>query len=170
MVAVDEVKDHAAAVRRLRCWDRVGVLFDEGPQALVTVLLDGEEVVAALRFCLPTVQSVEALRAYCGLQGALELRCWQGHTLTHEQLVELSDLSGVWAGSVSQSASLTAEEWEAFLGGIEETTRKKGRGAKVGAKTREQVLFDVHRPACSRFVASTSAWIRCRASGRTLRA
>ena len=41
MTALDAVKDHAAAVRELVSWNRVGVLIDEGPQAIVTVLLDG---------------------------------------------------------------------------------------------------------------------------------
>ena len=52
MTGLDAVKDHAAAVRTLVSWDRVGVLMDEGPQAVVTVLLDGDTVVSASRFCL----------------------------------------------------------------------------------------------------------------------
>ena len=35
MVSLDEVRDHAEAVRRLLEWEAVGVLFDEGPGAIV---------------------------------------------------------------------------------------------------------------------------------------
>ena len=45
MTALYAVKDHVAALRALVSWNRVGVLMDEGPQAIVTVLLDGETVV-----------------------------------------------------------------------------------------------------------------------------
>ena len=48
MTALDAVKDHAAAVRALVTWNRVGVLMDDGPQAIITVLLDGDEVAGAL--------------------------------------------------------------------------------------------------------------------------
>lgn len=87
MTALDAVRDHVAAVRTLVSWDRVGVLIDDGPQAIVTVLLDGDMVVSASRFCLPVAQSVEALRTYGkGTTAPMELRCWQSHTLTSEQM------------------------------------------------------------------------------------
>ena len=79
MTELDAVKDHAAAVRTLVSWDRVGVLIDEGPHAIVTVLLDGDTVVSASRFCLSAAESVDALRAYNEVSAApMELRCWQG--------------------------------------------------------------------------------------------
>ena len=83
MTELDVVKDHAAAVRASVSWDRVGVLMDEGPQAIVTVLLKGDAVVSASRFCLSAADSVDAMRAYNeSLVGPMELRCWQGSTMT----------------------------------------------------------------------------------------
>ena len=75
MTALDAVKDHVAALRALVSWNRVGVLMDEGPQAIVTVLLDGETVVGASRFSLSAAQSVDALQAYgVGTTGPMQLR------------------------------------------------------------------------------------------------
>ena len=64
MTALDTVKDRVDASRALVSWNRAGVLMDEGPQAIVTVLLDADTVVGAPRFCLPAAQSVDALHEY----------------------------------------------------------------------------------------------------------
>ena len=61
MTALDAVKDHVAAVRALVSWNGVGVLMDDGPQAIITVLLDGDAVAGASRFCQPV-----ALRSSIG--------------------------------------------------------------------------------------------------------
>ena len=91
MTALDAVKDHAAAVRALVSWNRVGVLIDDGPQAIVTVLLNGDTVEGASRFCLRAAQSVDALRAYnAETTDPTELRCWQGHTMTTEHTHSLA--------------------------------------------------------------------------------
>ena len=112
MTDLDAVRDHAAAVGVLVSWNSVGVLIDDGPQAIVTVLLEGEEVVSALRFCLPPVQSVQALRAYGqGTTGSMELRCWQGHTIASEQTQNLTDLTHAWKESSSQRTAQADEHW-----------------------------------------------------------
>ena len=59
MTALDAVKDHVAAVRALVSWNGVGVLMDDGPQAIITVLLDGDAVAGASRFCLPAAHSFD---------------------------------------------------------------------------------------------------------------
>ena len=111
MTALDTVKDHIAAVRALVSWNRVGVLIDDGPQAIVTVLLDDDRVAGASRFCLPVAQSVEALRAYGeDTTDPMELRCWQGHTITSEQICTLTDLTSVWEWSSSQRKEQREED------------------------------------------------------------
>ena len=103
MTRLDAVKDHAAAMRALLSWDRVGVLMDEGPHAVVTVLLKGDTVVSASRFCLSVTESVAALREYNeGSVAPMELRCWQGHTMTGEQTRSLAELTIVWRESSGQ--------------------------------------------------------------------
>ena len=144
METLDIVRDHAAAVRRLESWDRVGVLIDEGPEAVVTTLLVGETVVGAARFSLSVEDSVSAIRAYGGEAGETELRCWQGHTLTTEQLVDLDELSGILRKVASQRSEQTADDWKEFFARIEEGTREKGRGARVGTIARHEVLLAAH--------------------------
>ena len=95
MTGLDSVKDHAEAMRALVTWDWAGVLMDEGQQAVVTVLLEGDEIVAASGFCLSADQSADTLReskeGSVDLIEATELRCWQGHAMTREQMCTLSE-------------------------------------------------------------------------------
>ena len=145
MTELDAVRDHAAAVGVLMSWNSVGVLIDDGPQAIVTVLLEGEKVVSALRFCLPAAQSVQALRAYGqGTTDSMELRCWQGHTITSEQTQNLTDLTHAWKESSSQRTVQADEHWRTFFEKIERNDREKGRGSAIAAATRNQVLLDAH--------------------------
>ena len=137
------VKDHAAAVRQLVSWDRVGVLMDEQPSAVVTVLLRDDAVVSASRFCLSPAESVNGLRAYNqGVVSPMELRCWQGHEMTAKQICHLADLTTIWRESSGQRKEQTAENWLTFFGDIERDTRKKGRGTGITGPTRNQVLLD----------------------------
>ena len=145
MTSLDEVKDHAAAVKALFSWNAVGVLMDDGPQAVITVLLDGDAVAGASRFCLPAAHSVDALRAYNeGKSCPMELRCWQGHTMTTEQTQCLADLTEAWNNSSGQRTVQSDEDWWAFFEKLEQDDREKGRGAAISAATRNQVLLDAH--------------------------
>ena len=145
MTGLDVVKDHATAVRALVSWDRVGVLMDEGPQAIVTVLLDGDAVVSASRFCLSASESVDALRAYDeGSVAPMELRCWQDRAMTSEQTRNLAELTTIWRESSGQRKEQAREGWLTFFGDIERVTRKKGRGSGITGPTRNQVLLDAH--------------------------
>ena len=145
MTGLDAVKDHAAAARALVSWDRVGVLMDEGPRAVVTVLLKDGAVVSASRFCLSPVEGVEALRAYNeGSVAPMELRCWQGHEMTGEQTRDLAALTTIWQESSGQRKAQAEENWLAFFEEIERDTRRKGRGTGITGPTRNQVLLDAH--------------------------
>ena len=146
MTALDAVKDHAAAVRVLVSWNRVGMLIDEGPQAIIAVLVKDEAVAGALRFCLPAAQGVEALRAYHAetTTEPMELRCWQGRTITSEQARSLAELTNVWKESSGQRKVLTEEDWRTFFEDVEGDARRKGRGTAISIGTRNQVLLDAH--------------------------
>ena len=145
MTGLDTVKDHAAAVRALVSWNRVGVLMDDGPHAVVTVLLAGDAVVSALRFCLSAAESIYALRAYDeGSAEPMELRCWQGRRMTGEQTRNLAELTTIWRESSGQRKEQAEEDWLTFFEGIERDTRKKGRGTGITSPTRNQVLLDAH--------------------------
>ena len=145
MTELAAVKDHAAAMRKLVSWDCVGVLMDERPNAVVTVLLKDDAVVSTSRFCLSPAESVDALRAYNqGLFSPMELRCWQGHEMTAEQIRNLGALTIIWRESSGQRNEQAAENWLAFFTDIERDTRKKGRGTGITGPTRNQVLLDAH--------------------------
>ena len=145
MTRLDAVKDHAAAMRALLSWDRVGVLMDEGPHAVVTVLLKGDTVVSASRFCLSVTESVAALREYNeGSVAPMELRCWQGHTMTGEQTRSLAELTIVWRESSGQRKDQDDSDWRAFFVDVDRKTRRTGRTAAISVPTRNQILLDAH--------------------------
>ena len=145
MTALDAVKDHAATACTFVSWSRVGVLTDDGPQAIVAVLLDGNTVVGASRFCLPAAQSVAALRTYNeNKTRPMELRCWQGHTMTSEQVQSLTELTHAWKQSYSQKKEQTDEDWQTFFEQVEQENRQKGRGNPISTATRNQILLDAH--------------------------
>ena len=145
MDALEEVRAHVDALRKGVSWDRVGVLCDEGPEAMVTVLLTGERVVAAMRFALPADESARALGVCSqGTDAEMELRCWQGHTLTCEQTRSLTALTEVWGETAGQRAVQTLEDWREYYRNAGREARKKGRGATVSVGTRNQVLLEAH--------------------------
>ena len=145
MTELAAVKDHAAAARAVVSWDRVGVLVDEGPHAVVTLLLNRDAVVSASRFCLSAAASVDALRTYNdGLVAPMELRCWQGHVITDEQTRDRADLTAVWRESSGQRREQADAHWRAFFEDVERNTRRRGRAAATSVRTRNQVLLDAH--------------------------
>jgi len=145
MTALDMVKDHAVAVRALVSWNRVGVLIDEGPTAIVTVLLAGDTVVGASRFCLPVAHSVDALQAYGeDTTTSMELRCWQRRTITSDEICDLAKLTAIWNGSAGQRKEQTEENWRTFFGEVENDALRKGRGTAISTGTRIQVMLDAH--------------------------
>ena len=145
LTGLDAVKDHAAAVRALVSWDRVGVLIDEGPQAILIVLLDRDAVVSVSRCCLPATESVSALLVYDeGSTASMELRCLQGRAIRSEQTRDLAQLTAIWSESSGQRKELSEEAWLTFFRDIERKTRKKGRGPRITGSTRHQVLLDAH--------------------------
>lgn len=144
METLSAVVDHAKAVRQLVSWDRVGILYDEGPQAIITVLLTEDTVVAAARFCLPSVESVGALREYNDGAMPLALRCWQGHTITQDQACDAAALSDIWRQASDQGFEQSLEDFRDFFDTVERQTLEKGRGRKVSPTTRNQVFLDAH--------------------------
>ena len=145
MTVLDSVKEHADALRALVSWNSVGVLIDDGPQAIVTVLLKSDRVMGTSRFCLSAAQSVDALKAYnSNIDELMELRCWEGRTLSIEQVRSLSELTEIWRQSIGQRKIQTCGDWRKFFDKVEQTSFEKGRGTKIKAATRNQVLLDAH--------------------------
>lgn len=145
MTSLDAVKDYAVAVRALVSWDGVGILMDDGPQAILIVLLDGGVVVSVSRCCVSAAETVDALREYNeGLVASVALRCWQGHTMADDQTRNLAELTTIWRDSAGQGTDLADEDWLTLFRNIERETLKKGRSSGITAPTRNQVLLDAH--------------------------
>ena len=145
MTRLDAVMDHATSVRAVVSWDRVGVLTDDQPQAVVMLLLQGEVVVSALRFCLSAAESVDALEAYNqGLVAPMELRCWQGHAMKTEHMRNLTGLTTLWDQASGQRIEQSEAEWREFFEALETSTRTRGRATTISVPTRNQVLLDAH--------------------------
>ena len=144
MVDLNEVRDHAAAVKLLIQWERVGLLFDDQLSNVILVLEYQEDLVGVVRFCLSIEESVEAVLAYQSRTDDLELRCLQGRSITADELVDLKRLTTVWQESDSQSVAVSIDEITKFFQRLENRARSKGRGRDISADTRRQVWFDAH--------------------------
>lgn len=140
------VADHAAALGHLADWDRVGVLCDDGPEAVLLVAVDDDRVVGVSRFCLGVDESVSAVVSYCSddSDGTVDYRVWQGESLSSAQITSLSALTEVWQWSSEQSASLNVDELAELFRRLEDGTRQKGRGKAITKSVSQQVCFDAH--------------------------
>ena len=159
MTVLRAVKDHAVAVGRCVAWERVGILFDDGPAAVLTVLIHGSAVVCAVRFCLSVSDSVEAIRAYRSKAYGLEIRRYHERTIEKRQLVDLSALGDVWRRSESQGAQASIEDVEQFFVLMEATARKRAeRSIGVSWDNRTQVMMDAHGRCMFGGCGSELAW------------
>ena len=78
MIQLETVENHAHAVGQLICWTDVCILIDEGPKAIVVVLLQDSAVVGAARFCLSVKDSVKAIGMYQSGRKIVQLRRLKG--------------------------------------------------------------------------------------------
>ena len=144
MVRLEVVRDHAQAVRHLIQWTEVGILVDEGPNAIVVVLVQDEAVVGAVRFCLTAADSVKAISTYLSDTGIVVLRCWQGPRITSDQVRELHNLTAIWQAAKGQSTTMSREDLEDYFRRVETATVKRGRSIRVSTSIRTQVLLESH--------------------------
>ena len=142
MQSVVEVKNHAKELRELVRWSDVGILYDDRPTALLIVQVDQEKVVGVCRLCLSPEDSSAALQAYSMQDADIDLRCYQGHELTREEIIDLDALSSIW--KKSQSSKVSLQEVVKFFERTEQGARKRGRDGDITSETRRQVWFDAH--------------------------
>jgi len=142
MQSVDEVKDHANALRRLAEWSGLGILYDDRPAAVLIVQLNQDAVVGVCRLCLNPNDSAVALQAYLMRDTDVDLRCCKGRTLTRDDITNLAVLTEIW--KKSQSSKVSKQEIVEFFERVEQGTRNHGRGRSIKAETRRQVWFDAH--------------------------
>ena len=142
MQSVDEVKDHANALRELAEWSGVGILYDDRPAAVLIVQLNQDDVVGVSRLCLTPQDSAAALREYSTDCTEVDLRCCQGRTLTRDEITNLTALTDIW--KKSQSTKISQHKIVGFFERIEQGTRNRGRDGDIKAETRRQIWFDAH--------------------------
>ena len=140
----EAVSDHLAVLRGWLDWDRVGVLFDEGPTGILILLLNQGRAVATFRICLDAAEAATAIESCAPSSGSTVLACWQGHTFTAEQIDDLEELSRLWDDCAAQAAAVDRSELEDFFGKVETDSRDKGRGGSISEGTKRQVWFDAH--------------------------
>ena len=141
---VGAIRDHLAALRQRIEWDCTGVLFDEGPTGVLVLLLNQEQVVAAVRLCLDAAEAAMAINESAPHPGSTVLACWQGHTFTSDQIGDFDALSQLWQDCGPQAAVVDRDELESFFSRVESESRERGRGDSISKRTKEQVWFDAH--------------------------
>ena len=116
MQSIDEVQDHADALQKLVEWTDVGVLFDDQPEAVLVLQLNGSKVVGVCRFCLSPEESAKALNAYGVQDIGVDLRCCEGHTLERDEINCLDALTEIW-GKIAIVASDASADRRFFSAG-----------------------------------------------------
>ena len=144
MDRISDVKDYSSAIASLANWDEVAILFDEGPSAILALLIEGSELQAVFRFSLSANESVHALTLFLKGNRVLTVRSWQGKTVSQEQLQSLRKIDEIWNDAREQSTELNISDALEFFAQIELATRGKGRGGKFSAETRHQILLESH--------------------------
>jgi len=140
------VADHAHALRRLADWDRVGILCDDEPSAVLLVAIQTDCVVGVSRFCLGVDESVSAVLEYCTNvgDGTVDYRVCQGESLSLTRIQSLTELTAVWQLTRDQSVRLNVDELGDLFRRLEDGTKEKGRGKAVSKPVSRQVCFDAH--------------------------
>ena len=146
MESLSAVADHAVALRKLTEWDHVGILCDDGPTAVLLIVLKDDNIVGVSRFCLNVDESVSAAHLYLPTSGdgQVEYRVQQGASLSSAQICSLTALTEVWRKSRDQSDRLNADELGVLFQRLESGAKEKGRGQKVTKPVSRQVCFDAH--------------------------
>ena len=142
MQSVNEVKDHANALSKLVRWSGLGILYDDGPAAVLILQLNKDEVVGVCRFCLSPKDSAIVLQAYVLDDTEIEVRCCQGLTLTRDDITSLAVLTEFWKNS--QTSRVSQQDIVGFFERVEQGARNHGRDGNIKAETRRQVWFDAH--------------------------
>ena len=144
MDSLSDVIDYSNAVSKIVNWDEVAVLYDDGPSAVIVLLLEDEKVRAIFRFCLSAGESIQALELFLGESATTTVRNWQGHTISRRQIASIEEIEKVWIDAEGQSKKLDTSAIRELFTRIESETQEKGRGVEVSSETRRQVLLESH--------------------------
>lgn len=126
-------------------WDNVGILTDQNNENTVIVLVQKDEVVAALRLNLSPSESVEALQLLLP-SGCTDFLYgyYQGFALKREEIRSLADLTTVWRKIAGQIVECNPQEISKYFQLLEEDSYRKGRNRPISAETKRKVLFFSH--------------------------
>lgn len=138
------IETHIRLVSTHLSWSDVGILFDEGPRAVVILLINDCQIVSALRFCLSVEESVEAIEMFSKEDGKFLLGGYQGAELSSINLYTLSNIEAIWQSITDQISEIDIEDVRSFFQRIEEDSLRAGRGASLSSTTKNRVILDGH--------------------------
>lgn len=125
-------------------WENVGILFDEGIKAILILLLTDNEVISILRICMSVTDSEKAINKLMDQQSKLLLGCYQGYTLTQEDIHSISCINEIWQSIPEQIKKIELKDAHDFFHSVEISAKKTGRGANISTTTKRTVIFESH--------------------------
>ena len=146
-MSLEDARQHLKSLAETVGWTDVGVLFDDPPSAVLTLLFDSGRVVAVLRFCLSIDDSVAAIVAAikaCTRSHSAQIGCCQGRVLTPEEITDLADLTAIWSSAEKQKSVSDKEKLAQFFEDMERGTKERGRADGILTETRNQVFLESH--------------------------
>jgi hypothetical protein len=126
-------------------WDDVGILTDQNNVNTVIILLQNNEVAAALRLHLTPSDSVEALQLLLPAQRTNFLYgYYQGFILQKGEIRSLADLTDIWGRISDQIIICDSKDILKYFQLLQEDSSRKGRNRSISAETKRKVLLFSH--------------------------
>jgi len=138
------IKGHITLVSASQEWTDVAIFIDENEKALLVLMLQNDQVVSMLRFCLSVDDSVNAIDLLNKGKGQILLGSYQGEVLTREEIHSIPQINAIWNNIPEQHTSISSDDVREFFQRIEDGSKKTGRGKGFSSKTRHQVMHDSH--------------------------
>ena len=138
------IESHIKLVSSTQNWTDVAILIDEDIQNTLSLMLEKNQVISILRTCLTTDDSVSAINTLRHSKGYIYFGCYQGETLTQEQIHSISTINDIWNKITEQIVEYSLDDVRIIFQRIEEKSKDTGRGAAFNVETKRKVMLDSH--------------------------
>src|SRR5688572_18635047 len=114
------VESHVRLVSSTRTWHDVAILVDGDMHACLILMMIADRAVSALRICLSVNDSVTAINLLRKNTGNIFFGCYQGHTITKEDISSISKIDSIWQKIRDQVTRFSIGDVRNFFQRVEE--------------------------------------------------
>jgi len=134
------IETHKRLIEASTNWSDIGILIDENHHSTLILMLQNDNVISLLRFCLSVDDSVSAVKSLMGADGKIYFGCFQGSEFTKEKIQSIDSINGIWSNIPEQIVEFSLNDVRDFFGRVEEEANKIGRGSHFTTETKRKVM------------------------------